>query len=189
LVHVLVLDYCTVLLPYTYKAVALLADQMRRIGDFKGVGHVLQQYPEVSEVSWYWLVQYFLLLHFIYCDPLFMLQIPYFWLRLRIFEVRNDGCTYTFSIILVYDTGFNARTYISNSSHHTLDSSSDGTTIVDLTTVLLLATLIILFLLLWVYLKYVTNSGFLVLEIGNATTSVRIRCLSLHSAIYASVLC
>jgi len=31
-----ILDYCTVLLPYTYKA--LLAE-MCRIGDFKGVGH------------------------------------------------------------------------------------------------------------------------------------------------------
>jgi len=31
-----ILDYCTVLLPYTYKA--LLAE-MCQIGDFKGVGH------------------------------------------------------------------------------------------------------------------------------------------------------
>jgi len=143
--------------------------------------------PRVSEVSWW------LFWSSIFCSYISFFLILYLCFKFRIFgsafAFLRSGTTAApthFPSYLSYDTGFNARTYISNSSHHTLDSSSDGTTIVDLTTVLLLATLIILFLLLWVYLKYVRNSGlFLVLEIGNATTSVHIRCLSLHSAIYA----
>lgn len=61
----------------------------------------------------------------------------------------------------------------------------NGSVIFDLTTVLILALVTTLLLLLWIYIKHTrSNRLFVVLEIGNQKSSVRVRCLQLHGTLY-----
>ena len=87
---------------------------------------------------------------------------------------------------LFYGDEFKEEPHVSNSSNHIQLAYDDEMTIIDLTTVFLVARLVILFLLLWLYINFMRNKRlFVVLEIGSHAACVRIRCLCLHSAIYA----
>jgi len=92
----------------------------------------------------------------------------------------------SFPKFLAYDKSVKTSPQLSNSTQISPVFTVDTAAIFDLTTVLLLAVLCIILLLVWLYfVNSKSNRLYLVLEIGNANTCVRIRCLRLFSAIYA----